>query len=75
MVYHLLASSAWIDESHGQFYTQDKNGCKACHGTDLLGTPLAKVPTARAFRMENGTVTFAPGDVVRCTSCHSRPAL
>lgn len=72
---HNVNDSAWIDESHGQFYSQDKSGCKACHGTDLLGTPLAKMPTARAFRIDDRTVSFARGDLVRCTGCHSRPAL
>ena len=52
-----------------------KSGCKACHGLDLLGTPLAKMPTARSFRVDGNTVTYAQGALVRCDRCHSRPSL
>ena len=72
---HNVNDSDWIDENHGDFYEQNKSGCKACHGTDLLGTPLAKMPTARTFRVEGNTVTYAQGALVRCDRCHSRPSL
>ena len=72
---HNVNDSAWIHESHGQFYTQNKNGCKACHGLDLIGTPLAKMPTSRTFNVEGRSITYARGDLVRCDRCHSRPSL
>ncbi len=73
---HNVNDGRWVDENHGGFYRGNKDNCKACHGTDLLGSPLAEVTTARSFRVEDrGTVTFAEGDVVRCDRCHSRPGL
>ena len=73
---HNVNDSRWVSERHGSLYQGDKNGCKACHGTDLLGTVLAKVPTARVFTVEDGgRVTFAKDDLVACNLCHSRPAL
>ena len=72
---HNVNDSGWLDENHGDFYTQNKSGCKACHGLDLLGTPLAKMPTARSFRVDGNTVTYAQGALVRCDRCHSRPSL
>jgi hypothetical protein len=72
---HNVNDGDWVDESHGKFYEQNKTGCKACHGLDLLGTPLAKMPAARTFRVEGQTITYAQGDQVRCNRCHSRPSL
>lgn len=72
---HNVNDSGWVDENHGEFYGQNKAGCKACHGLDLLGTPLAKMPTARSFQVEDNTIAFAQGDLVRCNRCHSRPGL
>jgi hypothetical protein len=72
---HNVNDSGWVDENHGDFYQQNKSGCKACHGLDLLGTALAKMPTARSFRVDGNTITYAQGDLVRCNSCHSRPSL
>jgi hypothetical protein len=72
---HNVNDSGWVDENHGEFYARSKSGCKACHGLELLGTPLARMPTARSFRVEGNTVAFAKGDLVRCNRCHSRPSL
>ena len=72
---HNVADARWYDEGHENFYKNNKNSCKACHGTDLAGTPLAKVPTARTFRLENKTVTYLKGDLVQCDDCHDRPDL
>ncbi len=72
---HNVNDSGWVDENHGEFYGQNKAGCKACHGLDLLGTPLSKMPTARSFQVEDNTIAFAQGDLVRCNRCHSRPGL
>ena len=72
---HNIADAGWVDGSHGNFYERDKDGCKACHGLDLTGTPLAKTAAARSFRVEDNTVTFAKGDLVSCNRCHGRPSL
>jgi hypothetical protein len=71
---HNVNDDRWIDEEHGEFYERNENGCKACHGTDLLGTPLAKMPVARAFRIEDDEiVSFAKNELVRCDRCHGMP--
>ena len=71
---HNVNDARWVDESHGDFYERDKDGCKACHGLDLMGTPLAKTAAARSFRVEDNTVTFAKGDLVSCNRCHGIPS-
>lgn len=73
---HNIADARWYSEDgHGDRYERDQDACKACHGNDLSGTPLAKIPVARTFKAEEHTVTFAPGDLVGCTHCHERPEL
>ena len=72
---HNVADARWVDENHGDFYERDKAGCKACHGLDLMGTPLAKTAAARSFRVEDDTEAFAKGDLVSCNHCHGRPSL
>jgi hypothetical protein len=72
---HNVADARWVDESHGSFYERDRDGCKACHGSNLLGTPLAKTAAERSFRVEDRTVKLAKGDLVSCNRCHERPSL
>jgi hypothetical protein len=73
---HNIADARWYSEDgHGEHYERDKNACKACHGTDLNGTPLSKAPVARSLRAEGRTVNFAAGDQVGCNHCHGRPSL
>ena len=72
---HNVNDARWVDESHGDFYERDKDGCKACHGVQLEGTPLAEAAAARSFRVEDNTVTFAKGDLFSCNRCHERPSL
>ncbi len=72
---HNVNDSRWYDEDHEDFYEDNKDSCKACHGQNLQGTPLAKMPTARSFRVEGNTVNYAKGDLVRCDRCHRRPSL
>ena len=72
---HNVNDSRWYDEGHGNYYGNNKNSCKACHGQDLSGTPLAKVPIARTFNVEHRTVNYSKGDLVKCDDCHSRPSL
>jgi len=73
---HNVADSRWYSEDgHGDRYERNKAACKACHGTDLNGTPLAKMPVDRSLRAEGRTVNFTAGDLVGCTHCHGRPSL
>lgn len=71
---HKANDSRWIDETHGEFYERNKNGCRACRGSNLFGTPLAKMPVAKTFRVEDeGIINFAKGELVRCNRCHGMP--
>jgi len=70
---HNVNDSRWYDDGHEDFYENNKSNCKACHGQNLTGTPLAKIPAARTFRVEDETVTYAKGDLVRCDRCHEMP--
>jgi hypothetical protein len=72
---HNVNDGRWVDENHGDFYGQNKAGCKACHGPDLLGTVLAAMPTARTFAVEGRQISYAKGDLVACNRCHGRPSL
>jgi len=70
---HNVDDSDWADGGHEDFYEDAENSCKACHGTTLTGTPLAKVHADRRFRVEDRTVTYNAGDLVRCDRCHEMP--
>ena len=72
---HNINDSRWYDDGHEDAYEADKNSCQACHGLDLTGTPLAKMPTSRSFRVEDDTITYEKGDFVRCDKCHGMPDL
>ena len=70
---HNVNDARWYDDGHEDYYENNKSSCKACHGQNLTGTPLAKMPAARTFRVEDETVTYAKGDLVRCDRCHEMP--
>ena len=74
---HNVNDPAWYDDGHEEFYENNKNRCKSCHGADLTGTPLSRTPTARTFRVEEGerTADYFKGDFVRCDDCHGMPSL
>lgn len=83
---HTVNDSHWYDDGHEDAYEDDKDSCKACHGLDLMGTPLSRIPTARSFQVEaedgedrdddqHHTVTYVKGDLVRCNRCHEMPEL
>ena len=72
---HTVDDSRWYDDGHEDAYEADKNNCKACHGLDLTGTPLAKMPASRSYRVEDDTITYVKGDLVRCDKCHGMPDL
>jgi hypothetical protein len=62
---HPVGSSSWI--SGHEDHVGDGNACRACHGMTGQGTPLSRVAVARTV----GTPTFAKGEQVTCTKCHS----
>jgi len=70
---HNVNDNRWIDENHGDFYQQNKDGCRACHGLTLTGTVLSRTPVARTFSVEEGTIRLTSGQVVRCNLCHEMP--
>jgi len=70
---HNVNDARWYDDGHEDYYENSESSCKACHGQNLAGTPLAKMPTARTFRVEDKTVAYAKGDLVRCDRCHDMP--
>ena len=70
---HNVNDARWYDDGHEDFYENNQSSCQACHGQNLTGTPLAKMPAARTFRVEDQTVTYAKGDLVRCDRCHGMP--
>jgi len=69
---HPVADGNWISNHEDVAETTaQKNTCRACHGQTGQGTPLSRVPVARTFNVEGGTRTFAKGEQVTCTKCHS----
>jgi hypothetical protein len=72
---HNVNDGRWVDENHGDFYARNKDGCKACHGPDLLGTVLAAMPIGRTFSVEGRQISYAKGELVACNRCHGRPSL
>jgi hypothetical protein len=67
---HNINDRRWVDERHGSYYESSPNGCRACHGTDLQGTPLARVTADRDFNVEH-TSPLNKDDLVSCYHCHS----
>lgn len=67
---HNVGDDRWSDEEgHGRFYRSNRDACRACHGADLLGSPLAKVSVTRTI----GRVTLQAGEMVACNRCHEMP--
>ncbi len=49
--------------------------CQACHGSQLQGSPLAKMAADRTFNIDDGrTKTIAKGTAVSCSLCHENPS-
>ena len=70
---HNINDSRWYNGGHEDFYETNPAGCRACHGRDLTGTPLAKTTAARAFTVEGRAVNLTKGNMVSCNRCHSMP--
>ena len=66
---HNVGDPRWSDEEgHGKAYERHEPSCRACHGQDLLGSPLGRMSKTRTI----GRVTLAAGEPVRCNRCHER---
>jgi hypothetical protein len=65
---HNVNDPNWYDGGHESF--AKGGGCKACHGTDGLGTALSKAKADRSFTVKNQTRTVSLGTPVTCTLCH-----
>lgn len=70
---HNINDSRWYDDGHEDYYENNANNCKACHGQNLTGTPLSKMPIARNLVTEDSMVSYLKGDLVRCDHCHEMP--
>ena len=64
---HNVGDSRWANGGHGDFYERDPNACRACHGTTLGGTVLARAGADR------GWGNIKKGDTIACTRCHGWP--
>ncbi|MEK8020626.1 MAG: hypothetical protein VSS75_027480 [Candidatus Parabeggiatoa sp.] len=70
---HNINDARWIDHAHEDFYERNPNGCKACHGNNLEGTPLSKAVVNRTLQVEGRTVTLKQGQQISCDLCHHKP--
>ena len=70
---HNVNNSDWNFE-HSSFYRQNAANCQACHGVNLTGTVLSKVPVDRILQREDRQpVPVAAGTPISCTLCHGNP--
>ncbi|MEN8176998.1 MAG: cytochrome C [Pseudomonadota bacterium] len=71
---HNVNSSSWNLE-HEDFYEDNPNACKACHGLNLEGTVLSRTATDRQlYRDDDGDKISVPkGTPISCTLCHGYP--
>ncbi|MDM8560031.1 hypothetical protein [Candidatus Parabeggiatoa sp. HSG14] len=69
---HNINDPRWTNQ-HESFYKDDANVCKACHGKQLEGTPLAKMAATRSFDVKGKNVTLEKDQQVSCDLCHDKP--
>ena len=61
-------------DGHGDYYEQHgSSSCKTCHGTNLLGTVLARAADDRHFTHDGHSYDLTKGQQVACNFCHSMP--
>jgi hypothetical protein len=71
---HVVGSQQFVgDDRHADLYEKNPAACRACHGSNLQGTVLARMAATRTFQIEHGTKTLTKGTQVSCTLCHSWP--
>ena len=62
----------WVN-NHGTFVERHtKESCKACHGSNLKGTPLSKASANRVFKLgvTDKKIAIQAGESVGCVKCH-----
>ncbi len=64
---HNVGDARWALGGHGNFYENDPNSCKACHGLNREGTVLARAGADRPWG------NIKKGDQISCTRCHGWP--
>ncbi|MEW8505587.1 MAG: cytochrome C [Candidatus Thiodiazotropha sp.] len=72
---HNVNSRGWNLE-HEEFYEDNPDACRSCHGQNLEGTVLSTTAADRNYlRDDDGERTrfVAKGTQVSCTLCHERP--
>ena len=72
---HNINDARWYDDGHANFYENNRDGCKACHGLNLTGTPLSAAAIDRSLRVENNAISITKGTQVSCNRCHDMPDL
>jgi hypothetical protein len=68
------------NRNHKEVFERVPRGtCRACHGANLQGSVLARLPVTRtlicdeARNCRNDRITLAAGTLISCTLCHERP--
>ncbi|MFH2000294.1 MAG: hypothetical protein ABIK28_11475, partial [Planctomycetota bacterium] len=74
---HNVNDPRWYDHKHNDYFENNENACKACHGADLLGSPLGRAAADRTFIVETDggkqTIFIQKGEEIRCNRCHHLP--
>jgi len=70
---HPVNDTRWSDHAHSGAYERNRQGCRACHGTDLRGSALSKTAADRSLPGDDRTVQIPKGTPVRCNHCHGLP--
>jgi hypothetical protein len=72
---HPVGNTRFVNGGHEDYAETHLNECKACHGTNLLGTALSKAQANRTISVEGRNVTIVKGQQVACNTCHEMPGL
>jgi hypothetical protein len=70
---HNVNDPRWTDHRHEGFFESNPDSCRACHGSDLRGSPLSRAATRRTLRADGDTVVIEKGQPVGCNHCHGIP--
>jgi len=70
---HNVGDQNWANGGHKNFYRQNPDNCRACHGQTLDGSSLSKVAQTRSFSISGRNVSFNAGEQIACNRCHSKP--
>ncbi len=81
---HPVGGTRFANGGHEKLAERNKNACRACHGSNGMGTVLSKVAADRSFTIEecengtlcsggkskNVTINLQKGQQVSCVMCH-----